>query len=321
MRYLARRLAHAMLLLFGVSLLAFAMCEMAPGDYFDEMRLNPSVSRKTVDAIRAQYGLDQPLPLRYARWVGSTLRGEMGFSLSHNTAVGPLLWSRAKNTLLLTAVATALAWLIALPLGAWTAARRGKWDDQVCAASTSALLCVPDLLAALSLMYLAVLTGVFPTGGMLSIGFAEMTLWQKVKDVVWHGFLPVTALTLGILPALLRHVRASMIETLRAPFIVAAQANGIPPARLLFRHALPAAANPLITLFGLTVGNLLGASLLIEVVMSWPGLGPLFLEAIMARDLMAVIGVVMFSTAALIVGLLVSDAMLYAADPRIRVES
>jgi peptide/nickel transport system permease protein len=320
-RYFARKFVHAALLLLGVSVLAFAMCEMAPGDYFDEMRLNPSVSRETVDAIRAQYGLDQPLPLRYARWLGSTLRGEMGFSLAHNTAVAPLLWSRTKNTLLLTAVATALAWLIAVPLGAWTAARRGKWDDHVCAAGTSALLCVPDLLLALGLMYVAVLTGIFPTGGMVSIGFADLTLWEKVKDVAWHGFLPVTALVLGILPALVRHVRASMIEVLRAPFIVAARANGIPPARLLFRHALPAAANPLITLLGLTVGNLLGASLLIEVVMSWPGLGPLFLEAILARDLMAVIGVVMFSTLALIIGMLVSDALLYAADPRIRVES
>lgn len=321
MRYFARKFVHAALVLLGVSVLAFAMCEMAPGDYFDELRLNPSVSRETVGAIRAQYGLDQPLPLRYARWFGSTLRGEMGFSLAHNTAVAPLLWARAKNTLLLTAVATTLAWLIAVPLGAWTAARSGKWEDHACASGTSALLCVPDLLLALGLMYVAVLTGVFPTGGMVSIGFSEMSAWEKAKDVAWHGFLPVTALVLGTLPALLRHVRASMVEVLRAPFILAARANGIPPARLLFRHALPAAANPLITLFGLTVGNLLGASLLIEVVMSWPGLGPLFLEAIMARDLMAVIGVVMFSTLALIIGMLASDALLYAADPRIRVES
>ncbi|MGH9815602.1 MAG: ABC transporter permease [Candidatus Acidiferrales bacterium] len=321
MAYLRRRLLHSIFLVLGVSVLAFVLCEMAPGDFFDEMRLNPSVSRETVDGMRAQYGVDQPLAVRYGRWLGSALRGEFGFSLAYNAPIGPLVWERAKNTLLLTVTATALGWLIAVPLAVWTAHRRGKWDDRVCAAGTSALLCVPDLLLALGLMYLAVQTGWFPTGGMMSVGFGDLSLIGKIRDLAWHFVLPVTALVLGILPALVRHSRAAVGEAMQSPAIAAARAHGIAPVRLLFRYALPAAANPLITLAGLTIGNLLGASLLIEVVMSWPGLGPLLLEAILARDLLVVIGITVFSTMLLAIGNLLTDYLLYAADPRIRVEA
>lgn len=321
MSFLRRRLLHSAFLLVGVSLLSFLLCELAPGDFFDEMRLNPSVSRETVEGMRAQYGVDQPLPVRYARWVGSALRGEFGFSLAYNAPIGPLVWARAQNTLLLTVLVTLIAWLTAVPLALWTAHRARKWEDRVCTASTSALLCVPDLLLALGLMVLAAQTGWFPAGGMTSVGFEDLTLTGKIKDLMWHLFLPVTTLVLSILPTLVRHSRAAVGEVMRAPFMVMARAHGIPSWRLMLRHALPAAANPLITLLGLTIGNLLGASLLIEVIMSWPGLGPLLLEAILARDLLIVIAVTFFSTALLAVGSLATDLWLYAADPRIRGEA
>ena len=321
MAYLRQRLLHSIFLLLGVTVFSFALCEMAPGDYFDEMRMNPSVSRETVESIRQQYGVDQPLPVRFGRWVASALQGEFGYSLSYNSPIGPLVWARARNTLLLTTMATLLAWAIAVPLAVWTAHRRGKWEDRACAAGTSALLCVPDILVALGLMLLAVQTGWFPAGGMVSVGFDDLSFVGKAKDLAWHLVLPVSALVLGILPALVRHSRAAVGEAMQAPFVVAARAHGIRPMRLMFRHVLPAAANPLITLFGLTVGNLLGASLLIEVVMGWPGLGPLLLEAILARDLLVVIGVTVFSTFFLVAGNLLTDSLLFAADPRIRAEA
>lgn len=320
-RYFRRRLLHGAFLLWGVSVLSFALCALVPGDFFDEMRLNPSISRETVTALRAQYGLDQPVHIRYGRWVTSILKGEFGFSFAYNSAAGPLLWVRAKNTLLLTGLATLLAWLVAIPAGIWTAFRSRKWDDRICAAGVSVLLSVPHLLLALGLMFLAVQTRWFPVGGMVSVDFEDLSLAGRLKDVTWHLILPVTALVLAILPALVRHVRAAMVEILRTPFLKAVRAHGIPNSRLLFRHALPAASSPLISLFGLTIGNLLGASLLIEVVMSWPGLGPLLLEAILARDFYVVLGSVLFSTVMLIAGNLFADFLLYAADPRIRTES
>jgi peptide/nickel transport system permease protein len=314
MRYIGRRLLHGLLLLVGVSLLSFVFADLAPGDYFSDLRADPRVSAETVAALRAQYGLDRPLPVRYAAWVASVLRGDFGYSLAYNSPVGPLLWARVRATLLLTGTATLLAWLLALPLGIWNATARGTWGDSVSKVVLSFMLAIPDLLLAIVFLLLAVETGYFPTGGMVSPGP------KRVWDVAWHLVLPVAVLVLGMLPTLVRHVRASMAEAIDSPFALSARAQGIPRRRLLFRHLLPAAANPLISLFGFSLGTLLSASLLIEVVMGWPGLGPLFLEAIMARDFALVLAVVMLSASFLVVGNLLADILLYRMDPRIRMK-
>jgi peptide/nickel transport system permease protein len=320
MARLARRARHALVLLFGVSILSFVLVEMAPGDFFAEMRLDPRMSEATVSALRARHGLDRPLPERYARWAASLARGELGYSFAYGSPVAPLLWPRARNTVLLTATATTAAWLLAIPVGAWWATRRRAAARHALAAVTAALLAVPDLVLALALLLLAVRTGWFPAGGMTSIGHEQMSRAARAGDVAWHMVLPAAALVLGILPVLVRQVRASIAEVLEAPFIRAARAHGIPPSRVLFFHALPAAANPLVSLFGLSLAGLLSMSLVIEVVMSWPGLGPLLLEAILARDFHLVLGLVLASTVLLVAGNLLADVLLLALDPRIRTE-
>ena len=317
-RYLCGRLGQGFLVLFGVSVLSFLLAEAAPGSVFDEVKLDPRISAATVAAMRDRYGLDRSLPGKYFDWLRSIPRGELGFSVAYNSPVGPLLWPRARNTLLLTVTATVLAWLIAVPVGTWAASRKGGWADGAVAGATTALVSVPDLLLGLGLLLLAVRSGYFSTGGMVSIGFSELGPWERVKDIVSHFLLPVTALTLINVPVLVRHVRASLIDVLQAPFIHAARAAGIPERRLLFRHALRAAANPLISLLGLSVAALLSASLVVETIMSWPGLGPLLIEAVAARDLHLVVGAVLCSTALLIAGNLVADGLLYLMDPRLR---
>lgn len=320
MRYLLRRLGHAVFLLIGVSMLAFLFTVLAPGNYFDEMRLNPQIAPETIAALHAQYELDRSLPIRYAHWVTSALRGDMGFSFAYNSPVAPLLLVRARNTLFLTVTAMFLAWGIALPLGVWSAEHFGRLPDRVVSWGTAALLVVPDLALALGLLVLAVKSGWFPTGGMVSLNFEKLSLFGKARDWFLHMALPVTALVLSVLPMLVRHVRAAVGEVLDAPFILAAEGHGIPRSTLLFRYALSAAANPLISLFGFSVGTLLSGSLLVEVVMSWPGLGPFLLEAILARDLYIVIGGVLLSTLFLVGGNFLADLLLYWADPRIRTE-
>jgi len=318
MRYFLHRLMQAGFLLIGVSILTFLFSTLAPGNYFDEMRLNPQISRETVAALRAQYQLDRPLPVRYGRWVNSLLHGEMGFSFAYNSPVAPLLWVRARNTLLLTVTATLIAWALALPLGIWSATTLGRLPDRALSWATAALLVIPDLVLALGLLILAVRSGWFPTGGMVSVGFENLSPLQKFRDIVFHMVLPVTALVLSALPTLVRHVRAALAGVLEAPFLRAAASHGIQRRTLLYRYALRAAANPLISLFGFSVGALLSGSLLVEVVMSWPGLGPLLLEAILARDLYVVIGGVICSTIFLVAGNLLADVLIYWADPRIR---
>ena len=321
MRYFLRRLGHACLLVAGVSILAFLFTTLAPGNYFDEMRLNPQIAPETLMALRAQYQLDRPLALRYVSWVNSVLHGQMGFSFAYNSPVAPLLLIRARNTLLLTITATLLAWAIALPLGVWSAERLGQFPDRVISWSTAVLLVIPDLALALGLLVLAVRTRRFPTGGMTSVDFESLSSINKIRDLAWHMTLPVAALVFSALPLLIRHVRAAVAEVLGAPFLLAAEGHGIPRHTLLFRYALTAAANPLLSLFGFSIGALLSGSLLIEVVMSWPGLGPFLLEAILARDIYVVIGGVLFSTIFLAAGNFLADMLLYWFDPRIRTES
>jgi peptide/nickel transport system permease protein len=321
MRYLLRRAVHAFFLVAGVSILAFLFTALAPGNYFDEMRLNPQISPEAVAALRAQYELDRPLPLRYISWMNSVLHGQMGYSFAYNSPVAPILFVRARNTLLLTITATLMAWAIALPLGVWSAERYGRLPDRLLSWTTAALLVIPDLALALGLLVLAVRTGWFPTGGMTSLDFASLPRGGKLRDLAMHMTLPVVALVLSALPLLIRHVRAAVSEVLDAPFMLAAKGHGIPRRTLLYRYALRAAANPLISLFGFSIGALLSGSLLIEVVMSWPGLGPLLLESILSRDLYVVIGGVLLSTLFLVSGNFLADVLLYWADPRIRTES
>src|SRR5258707_4154326 len=127
MNYIGRRLVRAVLLLIGVSALCFLFTEMAPGSFFDEIRLNPQLSPEPIAALRSHYGLDQPLLVRYARWMKSALHADLGYSIAYNTPVAPLLWSRAKNTLLLTTTALLATWMISVPLGVWSASRRVGW--------------------------------------------------------------------------------------------------------------------------------------------------------------------------------------------------
>src|SRR5487761_1613044 len=288
MRYLLRRLVHAILLLVAISIFSFALLQWSPGDFFDAMRMNPRVSQQTVNGLRSQYGLNQSFPVRYAAWVRSVLKGQMGVSFSYDTAAAPLLWARARNTLLLTSTATLLAWLLAIPLGIWSAANKGKWGDRACVFAASTLLTIPDLLLFLVLLLLAARTGWFPTGGMVSTDFGDFGLWSKVKDIAVHLAPPCVGLAVVTLPVLVRHIRSAMIEAQEAPFIRAARGHGIPRRRLLFRFALPAASNPLISLLGFSVATMLSASVIVEVIMSWPGLGPLMVQAILSRDVYVV---------------------------------
>jgi peptide/nickel transport system permease protein len=320
MKYLERRMVHGALLLVGVSVLCFLFTDLAPGNFVDEMKLNPQISSDTVAALRSQYGLDRPLPVRYGRWVQSVMKGEWGYSFAYNSPVRGLILRRAPNTLLLTGCATLIAWLIAVPLGAWTASRTGGWPDRVCMSGTSFFIAVPEMVVVFGLLYFSIRTHALPAGGMFSRGFEQFGFAARMIDLAKHLIIPVLTLVLASLPILVRHVRASMMEVLNAPFIAAARGHGISRVRVLFRYALPAGANPLISLFGLSLAGLLSGSLLVEVITGWPGLGPLLLEASVSRDLYVVIGVVMSSTVFMIMGNLLADALLVAVDPRVRTE-
>src|SRR5256885_4565649 len=183
MKYLQRRVVHGMLLLVSVSVLCFLFTDLAPGNFFDEMKLNPQISSETVAALRSQYGLDQSLPVRYGRWVQSVVKGQWGYSFAYNSPVRGLILLRARNTLLLTGCATLMAWLIAVPLGVWTASRAGSWPDRVCMSGTSFFLAVPEMVVVFGLLYFVIRTPALAAGGMLSLGIEQFRFAGNMVDL------------------------------------------------------------------------------------------------------------------------------------------
>lgn len=320
MAYILRRIGFGFVVLFAVSVFSFWLFEAAPGEFFDDVKTDPTVGAKTIDNLRERSGLTASPIVRYGRWVKSVASGDFGTSLAYKAPVSSLLWTRAQNTLLLTVPAMAVTWALAIPIVLWTSSRKARWAGRACDIAASTLLTVPELLFALLCLLFALRTGWFPTGGMVSpeTGAAGGFAWWS--DVARHAFLPICALVASTFPIVLRHARASVQEVMDAPAVQAARGHGIRGTRLLYRYVLPMAANPLVSLAGLSIGALLSTSLLIEVVMSWPGLGPLLLEAILARDLDVVVGATLLSTTFLIAGNLAGDVVLLAVDPRISME-
>ena len=312
-----RRVLRGAAELFAVSLLVFAVTAIAPGDPFSEARLDQQLSAGTVAALRRAEGIDRPFVIRYAQWLRSAAHGDLGRSIAYRSPIAPLVARRAVNSLALVAAALIVTWAIVLPLGVWTAARDRSADGRVVAAGATALIAVPDLLIAIALVVAAARSGVLPSGGLRTAGAADAPGIAALLDRLRHSVLPVLALTLIAAPPLLRHVRASMFDALRAPYVLAAAARGIPYQRRLWRLALRAAANPLISLFGLSFAALFSASMMVEVVMSWPGLGPLLLDAVRTRDEQLIAAGVLLSTAFLIVGNGCADVLLRTVDPRI----
>src|SRR5579863_7653400 len=179
MGFLAIRCVHAVLLLLGTSFLGFTFLALSPGDFFQELRLNPQTSQNAISRFRTEYGIDQPLLIRYGHWLGSVAHGDLGYSLAYGIPVAPLLRIRARNTLCLTGTAMILTWCAALSLGICCAEWSGGWLDHVCLLGTSTLLAIPELLMGLGCLALAVRTGWFRTGGMVSLGFEDLSLSKK----------------------------------------------------------------------------------------------------------------------------------------------
>jgi peptide/nickel transport system permease protein len=318
MMAIARRIGSSVVTLFAVSVFSFALLELAPGDFFAELQADTRVSSATVDTLRTQYGLTQSPVVRYWQWLRSFVAGDLGFSLAHRAPVSSVIWERTGNTLLLTIPAMLLTWALAMPIGMWVARRKNQWVDRVCSGVTSTFVALPDLLVAMVLLLIALRTGLFPTGGMQTPGADELGAGARLWDLGTHAFLPLCALIATALPSLVRHVRASVIEAAQAPAVQAARGYGITRSRITLRYVLPLAANPLVSLAGLSIATLLSASLLIEVVMSWPGLGPLLVDALLAKDVHVVLSASMLASTLLVVGNLAADLTLYVVDPRIR---
>ncbi len=315
--FLFYRLFQGFITLLGVTFLSFLIIKLAPGDYLDQLKLNPQISPETIEALKRQYGLDQNVFLQYIRWLLSAFKFDLGYSFQYHAPVSQLIGERVWNTLLLTVTSTILSWLIAVPLGMIAGLKEGSLVDKLIRAYSYAFMSFPSFFLAFIILVIVSKTGYLPVGGPYSPDFHKLSLWGKVVDVVSHLFVPVLTLTLVSSAGLIRLMRSSVIEIKNSPMVVMLRAKGV-SQWVILRHIFKNAMNPFTTLIGYEIAGLLSGAALIEIIVGWPGLGTLMLDAVLSQDLFLVMGGLYIGTIMLLMGNLVADILLALIDPRVR---
>jgi peptide/nickel transport system permease protein len=316
--YILRRVLQTIPLLVGISALTFLLLQLAPGDFLNQMAENPSISAETIEAMRRNFGLDQPWYVQYGRYLRNVvLHLDFGESFSRHQPVFDVLREGLQNTLLLAGASALVTWGLAIPLGIWAAVKQHSWIDRGLSFIAFIWLSIPEILSGLLLLMLAARTGWFPVGGMRSIDYDEMSAVQQFLDIAHHLALP--ALVVGLIPLAgrMRQMRGNLLDVLRLDYVTTARSKGLEERVVIMKHALRNALNPMITLFGYTLGALVSGSFIAEIIFSWPGLGRLTLDAILTQDQYLVMGSVLMASAVLVLGNLIADLLLVLADPRI----
>jgi peptide/nickel transport system permease protein len=327
--YIVRRLFQFIPTFFGATLLAFVVIQLAPGDFVSRLALDPSLERGQVERLRQQFGLDQPITVQYVKWLSSVAQGYLGVSLSYQTDVWSVLRPRIVNSLVLVGLAVVLIHAVAIPVGVYSALRQYQPADKILTSLAFVGLAIPNFFFAILMLYFALWlrdwTGanVFPLGGMRSqmidgVPFSQAPLYKQWLNILWHAVLPVIVTATAGMAGVVRVMRGQMLEQLSADYVRTANAKGLRGAVVVYKHALRNAVIPIIAGIGFILPSLVSGAGLVEVVMAWPGVTPLLLDAIFSRDLYVIMGVITITTVLLIIGNLISDILLAWVDPRIR---
>lgn len=307
-----------------MSFVTFLFIDLAPGDILAKYRFDPRISPETVKQIEAKYHFDKPVVVQYFYWLGRVLRLDLGYSFSREAPVINVIGERLFNTFLLSFLSILFTWIIAIPLGIYAAVHQYSWGDRIMSFISYIGMSLPSFFLALLLMYIIYscrdipIIGSIPIGGMISPEYEKLSIWGKIVDRCAHLILPVIILTVGALASLQRISRGNMLEELRKQYIITARAKGLPEHKVIYKHALRNAINPLITLFGFEFSSLLSGAALLEIIINWPGLGSLMLAAVRAQDTFLVMGSMLMGGIMLILGNLIADILLVIVDPRVR---
>ncbi len=318
-----RRLVLAVPLALGAATLVFVLMETAPGNAADLFLGNHPVPPEVRERIEEVYGLDRPPLERYLRWLEAlVLRGELGWSHSRGRPVTQAILEALPATVTLAGAALLLHLLAGVVLGSLAAAKRGRWIDKSLTVASLTVYALPTfwvgLMAVLALSYFLPL---FPASSMQSVGATEWPWLQRLADRIWHLLLPAAVLGLASAAAMIRFVRAGLLQNLGRTFVRAARARGLGGKRVLFAHALRNALIPLVNLVGLSLPVLLSGSLVTEVVFAWPGMGRLTYDAIRAQDFPVVLATTLLATLIVVLGNLAADLVMALVDPRIRLSA
>ncbi|MEM1427123.1 MAG: ABC transporter permease [Cyanobacteria bacterium P01_H01_bin.130] len=319
-QYIIKRLGQALLTLVLTSMLCFLIADLAPGNYLDVLRENPTITEDVLAAYTEQFGLDLPVWAQYGRWATQILtQGDFGTSFVYQRSVTELILERVPATIYMAIASLVLTWAIAIPLGILAAVNHNKWGDRILQTLSYIGQGFPSFIAALLLLLFAQnVSPLFPVGGMTSIDHNDLTLVGQWLDIGWHSLLPVTALSLTGFAGLQRLMRGQLLDVLRQDYVRTARAKGLPENKVIYIHALRNAVNPLIVLLGFEFANLLSGAFITEYFFNWPGLGQLILQAVQVQDLYLTMAGLMIGATMLIVGNLVADLLLKVVDPRIQ---
>ena len=309
--YLLRRLLVTIPTLLGVSVLVFLSLHLTPGDPAQVM-LGPKATATSLATLRAELGLDQPLPVQYVRWLEGVLKGDWGRSIQLKAGVLPLVWDRLKATLVLSVAALAIAIGTGLGLGIFSAARAGTLADRSAIIASLVGYSLPPFFLGIVLQVLfGLYLGWFPVTGMLPPGGGDFS------DMLPYLVLPAVTLAAGIGALLSRMTRATMMDVFNQDYVRTAHAKGLRRQTVTMQHVFRNALIPLLTVIGLQIGYVLGGAVLVEQVFSWPGIGDLAVNAILARDFPLVQGVTLLVACAYVFANLLTDLAYTLADPRV----
>jgi len=325
--YLLRRFLLGILTLLVITCFVYALARNMPGNPLTaQMGEDPSrkLNPEDVERMRRSYGLDKPWYVGYGRWLGNLVRGDLGRSITRKQPVTTLIRERIGPTLLVSGTAFLLIWLLAVPLGLYASARSGTADERGASLLLYALYSFPTFVAAL---FLQIIFSVWLRGTSWELPLFGMTdlppdapFFARLADVARHAILPVTCQAYVSLAYDSRFIKANMEEVLRQDYIRTARAKGAGPGRVLFRHAFRNTLIPMVTLLGLSLPSLIGGSIIIEQIFTWPGMGRLFFESIRERDYPTIMGLTLMFSSLTLAGQLLADLLYCLVDPRVSVE-
>lgn len=324
--YIIRRTAYMIVTLFVVSFVSFVIIQLPPGDYVTSYAANLAASGTALDsaqleALRRQFGLDEPLPVRYWLWLSNIFDGNLGYSFEWQRPVNDLLGQRLLLTVLISVVTLILTYALAIPIGIYSATNQYSVGDHVATAFGLIGLATPSFLLALVLMVLySRFFGYAPTG-LFSAEYASAP-WSMAKalDLLAHLPIPAIVISTAGTAALVRVMRATLLDELRKPYVVAARARGVAERKLLFRYPVRIAINPIASTIGWVLPSLISGATIVEIVLDLPTIGPLLLRSLLSQDTYLSVSLLMILSFLTIIGTFISDLVLLWLDPRIRFE-
>jgi len=322
--WLVRRIALGLLTIWAVTVISFVIIQLPPGDFVSSYiakleSQGTTVSQAEAALMRAQYGLDEPMPVQYVKWMLQVLQGNYGQSLDYQQPVANVIGDRLALTMIVTIAAIVFTWIVALPIGIYSAVRQYSPGDYLFTFIGFFGLAVPSFLFALVLMYLGVVVFHASVGGLFSQDYINAS-WSlaKVWDLVEH--LPIPALVLGFAGTaqLIRIMRANLLDELRKPYVITARAKGLSERRVILKYPVRVALNPFASTVGFLLPQVVSGSIIVSLVLSLPTVGPVLLQALLGQDMFLAGTIVLMIGTLTVIGMLLSDLLLVWLDPRIR---